>query len=161
MRKLSPIAALILFAAILPLSARAQGQPTWEAWSLNQIIPGAPTNSSVYSVGNMYIGTNGICVRYTDEHGDTVLMADNASANRDTGDAVADGHVRIEMGEQIWLGGHINYNFKTRRMRSEQFRTGNNSARASRRCSPPGRICRATSATRSIPRNTFMSRRTT
>ena len=123
MRKLSPIAALI-FAAILVLSAPAQGQPTWEAWSLNEIIPGAPTNSSVYSAGNMYIGTNGICVRYTDEHGDTVLMADNASANRDTGDAVADGHVRIEMGGQIWLGEHINYNFKTHQMRSEQFRTG-------------------------------------
>jgi len=123
MRKLSPIAALV-FAAILPLSALAQGQPTWEAWSLNEIIPGAPTNSSVYSAGNMYVGTNGICLRYTDEHGDTVLMADNASANRDTGDAVADGHVRIEMGGQIWLGEHINYNFKTHQMRSEQFRTG-------------------------------------
>jgi len=128
MRKLSAIAALILFAAIFPLSAAAQKQMAWEAWSLNQIIPGAPTNSSVESVGDMatgmVTGTNGICVRYTDEHGDAVLMADNASVNKKTGEAVADGHVRIEMGGQIFLGEHINYNFKTRQMRSEQFRTG-------------------------------------
>ena len=44
--------------------------------------------------------------------------------NRDTGETVADGHVRIERGGQIWLGEHINYNFKTHQMRSEQFRTG-------------------------------------
>ena len=37
---------------------------------------------------------------------------------------MADGHVRIERGGQIWLGEHIDYNFKTRQMRSEQFRTG-------------------------------------
>ena len=44
--------------------------------------------------------------------------------NRTGGDVVADGHVRIEKGGQIWLGDHINYNFKTHQMRSEQFRTG-------------------------------------
>ena len=47
MRKLPAIAALIFFAAIFPLSALAQEQATWEVWSLNDIIPGAPTNSSV------------------------------------------------------------------------------------------------------------------
>ncbi|HEX7577361.1 MAG TPA: hypothetical protein VF430_04920, partial [Verrucomicrobiae bacterium] len=126
MRKLPVIAALAIVAAIFPLSVLAQ-QFGWEAWSLNDIIPGAPTNSSVnydYARG-IGTGTNGVCVRYTSEKtGETVLMADSASWNENTGEAVADGHVRIEMGGQIFLGEHINYNFKTHHMRSEQFRTG-------------------------------------
>jgi hypothetical protein len=36
----------------------------------------------------------------------------------------ADGHVRIESGEQLWVGEHVRYNFKTHQMRTEQFRTG-------------------------------------
>ena len=40
------------------------------------------------------------------------------------GRGVADGNVRIESGEQIWVGEHIRYNFKTHQMQSEQFRTG-------------------------------------
>ena len=120
------IAALILFAAIFPLSALAQEQSSWEAWALSDIVPGAPTNSSVYTVGeHTIIGTNGICVRYSSvKTGETVLMADSASVNQETGEAVADGHVRIEMGGQLFVGEHINYNFKTQQMRSEQFRTG-------------------------------------
>ncbi len=51
-------------------------------------------------------------------------MADSASVNRQTGEAVADGNVRIEEGDQIWVGEHIRYNFKTHQMQSEQFRMG-------------------------------------
>ena len=124
MRRLPAIAALIFFAAISARSSLAQEQQEWEAWSLNQIVPGAPTGS-VDFMGDMITGTNGICVKHTSANNvETVLMADNAAVNRETGEAVADGHVRIEMGGQVWLGGHINYNFKTQQMRSEQFRTG-------------------------------------
>ena len=51
-------------------------------------------------------------------------MADSASVDQQTGEVVADGHVRIEQGDQIWTGEHIRYNFKTHQMQSEQFRTG-------------------------------------
>ena len=62
------------------------------------------------------------------------FTADSVSLNSQTGEAVADGNVRIEQGNQIWVGEHINYNnFKTHRMRSEQFRTP-----AKRRCSHSG-----------------------
>jgi LPS-assembly protein len=119
MRKLPAISALIFFAGIFPLSVLAQEQPAWDVQSLNNIIPGTP-EGSVDIVGDIVTGTNGVCVKY----GETVLVADSASVNRETGEAAADGHVRIEMGDQIWLGEHINYNFKTHQMRSEQFRTG-------------------------------------
>ena len=44
--------------------------------------------------------------------------------NEQTGEVEADGHVRIESGDQIWVGEHIRYNFKTHQMQSEEFRTG-------------------------------------
>src|SRR5205807_1866294 len=40
-------------------------------------------------------------------------------------DALANGSVRIQQGGQIWLGEHIRYNFETRQMISEEFRSGN------------------------------------
>ena len=64
MRRLSAISALIFFGAIFPLISFAQEQPSWEIWSLNQIIPGAP-NGSVDYEGDTATGTNGICVKCT------------------------------------------------------------------------------------------------
>ena len=63
--------------------------------------------------------------------------------NQKTGEVVADGHVRIEPGDQIWVGEHIRYNFKTHQMQSEQFRTGKPPVFADGRA-----IGRATSPTR-------------
>lgn len=117
MRKFPAIAALIFIAAIFPVLA--QEQPSWEMWALNQIVPGTSTGV-VDVIGNTMTGTNGVCIRY----GGAVLTADSVTVNRDTGEAVADGHVRINQGEQIWIGEHITYNFKTHLMRSDQFRTG-------------------------------------
>jgi len=121
MRKIPTIAVLAFLLAIFPLAVRAQDQPSWDMWALNQIIPESPVGKVEFDlVGNTAHGTNGICIRY----GTTVLTADSASVDRDTGEAVADGHVRIEQGDQLWVGDHIRYNFKTHQMESEQFRTG-------------------------------------
>ena len=62
----------------------------------------------------------GIYVKY----GDSFLIADSGTLNEQTGEVEADGHVRIESGDQIWVGEHIRYNFKTHQMQSEEFRTG-------------------------------------
>jgi lipopolysaccharide assembly outer membrane protein LptD (OstA) len=118
-RNLSAIARLLFFAAIFPLSVQAQEEQPIVVQSLNQVIPGLPAGE-LEMQGNVWTITNGAFVQY----GDTVLTADSASVNQNTGETVADGHVRIEMGDQIWLGDHINYNFKTHQMRSEQFRSG-------------------------------------
>jgi LPS-assembly protein len=119
MRKLPPIAVLILFAVVFPFVSLAQDQAAWEFGSLSQILPGVFVGSFTSS-GGIYHGTNGVYVH----HGDTMLTADSASLDTQTGETVADGHVRIEQGDQIWLGDHITYNFKTKQMRSEQFRSG-------------------------------------
>ena len=89
--------------------------------ALSQIIPGAPNGEVQYNMANgTAFSTNGIYVKY----GNTGLVADSGTVNWATGEVVADGHVRIEMGDQIWVGDHIRYNFKTHQMQSEQFRSG-------------------------------------
>ena len=52
------------------------------------------------------------------------LTADSAFVDTKTGDVEADGHVRIDSADMLWMGEHIHYNFKTHVMTSEQFRTG-------------------------------------
>ncbi|MGA3283796.1 MAG: LPS assembly protein LptD [Verrucomicrobiota bacterium] len=121
MRKLPAIAPLVFFVAVFPFVAPAQEQPSWEVQALNQIIPGLPEGRVEYDMASgLARGTNGIYVKY----GNATLSADNATLNQQTGEVEADGHVRIESGDQIWVGEHIRYNFKTHQMRSEQFRTG-------------------------------------
>src|ERR1017187_1367360 len=120
MRKLPAIVPLIFFAAIFPLSVLAQEPAVLEEFgSLNQIDPGAPAGS-VEIQGDLVTATNGFYVKV----GDAMLTADSGTYNRTSGETIADGHVRIEQGDQIWVGEHIRYNFKTRQMQSEEFRTG-------------------------------------
>jgi lipopolysaccharide assembly outer membrane protein LptD (OstA) len=64
--------------------------------------------------------TTPILVKY----GGAVLTADSATVNQDTGEVIATGKVRIQRDDQIWAGDHIRYNFKTRQMQADQFRTG-------------------------------------
>jgi len=119
--KLFPAIALIFSAASLSFSAAAQEAESWEVQALNRILPGTVEGHVDYDMATgSATGTNGVFVRY----GNAVLTADNASVNTRTGDVQADGHVRIESGDQLWVGDHIFYNFKSRQMRSEQFRTG-------------------------------------
>jgi len=119
MRNLSAIARLILFAAIFPFVSWAQEESSWEVGALNQILPGF-VQGSLFFANGVWSGTNGIYVN----HGDSFLIAESGTLNEQTGEVEADGHVRIESGDQIWVGEHIRYNFKTHQMQSEEFRTG-------------------------------------
>lgn len=65
-------------------------------------------------------GTNGMLVRY----GGAVLTADSVTVDERTGEAAADVRVRIQRAEEIWVSEHVRYNFVTRRIEAEQFRTG-------------------------------------
>ena len=116
--------ALLCFAAFSIFSVAAQTAPeapAWEVQALSKIIPGTVEGKMDYdpSTGTA-TGTNGVYVKY----GNTTLTADSASLSTQSGEIVADGNVRVESGDQLWVGDHIRYNFKTRRMQTESFRTG-------------------------------------
>src|SRR5258708_35854298 len=64
------------------------------------------------------IATNGVVVRYQG----TVLTAKRLRVNQTTGEAQAEGDVRIQREGQLWTGERIVYNFKTRQMSSDQFK---------------------------------------
>lgn len=115
MRKL-PAILLALAAFSFPFAATAQERLAIEVESLS---PGEGGAFYDFKTG-LAIATNGVIVKY----GDAVLTADRATVNRQTGEVVADGRVRIQQGDQLWAGDHISYNFLTQQMESEQFRTG-------------------------------------
>ena len=116
-----PVLAFIFSVAVATFSAMAQEQAAVEVQALSQILPGMVEGKVDYDMAaGTATGTNGVFVRY----GDAVLTADNASVDIKSGEVLADGHVRIESADQLWVGDHIRYNFKTRQMQSEQFRTG-------------------------------------
>ena len=119
--KLFSTRALVCLAGLLALAAAAQEAPTWEVQALSRIIPGTVEGQLFYDPATgLWTGTNGIYVHY----GRATLTADTAVLDPKSGEVVADGHVRIESGDMLWVGDHIRYNFLTHQMRSEQFRTG-------------------------------------
>ena len=107
--------ALALCAVAFPGALRAQQQPEWEMEALTD--QGWAEFDFQTGLGR---GTNGVMVRY----GSAFLTADQVGVNQQSGDVTADGNVRIQSEEQIWVGEHVRYNFKTRQMEAEQFRTG-------------------------------------
>jgi len=113
--------ALLYFAAFFVFTAAARAAASWEVQALSKIIPGTVEGKMDYDPATgTATGTNGVYVRY----GTAALTADAVALDMKTGEAVADGHVRIESGDQLWVGEHIRYNFKTHHMQTEQFRTG-------------------------------------
>lgn len=109
-------AALFFLAVSLPLAAQPQSDSTFEIRSLQN-----GQTSVAYDLRNQTArGTNGVFINYNG----TVLTADSVSVNKITGEAVADGHVRIQQGDEIWVGDHIRYNFTNHQMTADQFRAG-------------------------------------
>jgi hypothetical protein len=121
-----PAIALFFFAIVAALAADVTPEESWEVESLNQILPGTVRGDVVIdSAAGTATGTNGVFIQYrSSAYGDVVLMADSVFVNTKTYEAEADGNVRIESGDLLWVGDHIHYNFKTHQMQSEQFRTG-------------------------------------
>ena len=115
MTKLRAIRMLMLCALALPGALPAQEPPALEMEGLTDQVwvwYDFQTHQGT--------GTNGIKLRYRN----TVLTADQVAFDRESEQVVADGKVRIQQEDQIWAGEHIRYNFKTRQMETEQFRTG-------------------------------------
>src|SRR5262245_32433451 len=58
------------------------------------------------------IATNGVVVKYAG----STLTAQKLQVNQTTGEAHAEGDVRILREGQLWTGDQVNYNFKTRQI---------------------------------------------
>ena len=120
MKPFSAIATLLLALALIPATAQ-ETNISWEVQALSKLIPGTVQGMVDYDLASgTATGTNGVYIKY----GSTTLTADSVSVNQQSGEAVADGNVRIESAGQLWVGDHIRYNFKTHQMQSSEFRTG-------------------------------------
>lgn len=120
MTKSPALLACLLLAALACLSAAAEDAPP-VIKALSDVLPGGPVGEMIYGMSDdTILWTNGV---YFSSEG-TVLTADSATVNVKTGDVKADGHVHIESGDQLWVGDHIDYNFKTKLIHTEEFRTG-------------------------------------
>ena len=115
MINLRAILTFVLCSAAVPVAVQAQQEPVVEIRSLTPegYVEFEPDTG-------LFVATNGVIVSYDN----AVLTADRASVNQLTTEVVADGRVRIQQGDQVWVGEHVRYNFRTRQMEAEQFRTG-------------------------------------
>ncbi len=115
MRFLRLLLLLALGSLALPCVLRAQPLAEWKVSATTE------GGSVEYEFATKtYVATNGVEVRY----GGAVMVADAVKVNEETGQVVADGKVRIQRDDQIWVGEHVLYNFKTHQMEAAQFRTG-------------------------------------
>jgi lipopolysaccharide assembly outer membrane protein LptD (OstA) len=101
----------------LPETLLAQQQASLP-WTITALPGGSDIEYDTDT--HLVTSTNGVMVSF----GNAVLTAQRIKANPSTGEVVADGRVRVQEGEQIWANEHLTYNFKTREIKSEQFRTG-------------------------------------
>lgn len=114
-RTIAVLAALLAVMLVWPMAALAQEQPSLEISALSS------EGKVEYNFEKQTaVATNGVMVRY----GDAVLTADRVRVDQLTGEVVAEGRVRIQRDELVWAGENVRYNFFTRKLESEQFRTG-------------------------------------
>jgi len=116
MTLLRAIRTLAFCVLALPFALKAQPQP------LEYQIEALNTNgwAGYDDTTKLFTGTNGVMFRY----GEAVGTAEIVTMNIETGDVVADGDVRLQHDAMVWASQHIRYNFKTRQIHAQQFRTG-------------------------------------
>lgn len=106
---------LILSMAGFHLGLGAQEQPAWEITDLSG------EGGVEYKLDEgLAMATNGVLVRY----GTGVLTAERVVVDMNSGAVRAEGNVRIQVTNQIWVSEQVIYNFKTRSFEARQFRTG-------------------------------------
>jgi LPS-assembly protein len=115
MIQLRPTFALAAIFLATGLSLLAQEQPAWEVNALTE------KGGAVYDFKTgITSATNGVIVK----RGNAVLVANQVTVWHQSGEAFAVGDVRIEQGDQTWVGDSMRYNFNTHRMEGKEFRTG-------------------------------------
>jgi lipopolysaccharide assembly outer membrane protein LptD (OstA) len=98
----------------------AQEQSVWEVESLNADSP-----FKFDLQRQTLVATNGAVVTYHDaRRGDIVLTAQRIQVNQASGEASAEGGVNLRSDNQLWIGERLQYNFITKQIQGDEFRTG-------------------------------------
>ncbi|HSU54279.1 MAG TPA: hypothetical protein VLT36_09490 [Candidatus Dormibacteraeota bacterium] len=95
-------------------------QPSQE-WTVTPLNPDDPNDyvEADLDTGIAH-GTNGVMFRI----GGVVVTANSMTVDGKQGELSAEGSVRIQREEQLWVGEQVRYNYNTHQMEAEQFRTG-------------------------------------
>src|SRR6478672_7738357 len=105
---------LLFMAAVFGVLAAEEPQQ----WTLKA---SNPQGWAVYDPDTgLFHGTNGVFFSY----GGAVLSSDSMIVDQASGQVFADGNVRIQREEQVWIGDHIVYNYTNNQIEARQFRTG-------------------------------------
>lgn len=119
MRRVPAIALLFVLVAAFPFFSRAQ-ESGYFFHEIHDYLPEVPPGSIKFDPStDTYYATNELL-----QFGNATLMADSVKWMPETGEAIAEGHVRIEESGETWIGQHIIYNLKTHQMETGGFRTG-------------------------------------
>ncbi len=107
-------------ASLLPLAAQDKEPFEFQIYSRDP-----DSEFSLDNQSGIASGSGGVII----VSGEAVLSADKVQFVRDaeqldSGEVIAEGKVRIQRGEQIWIGESIRYNFVTGQIQAESFRTG-------------------------------------
>ena len=117
-RRLTKWLSLTVGAVSLSSAAAADGTFTARALSDRSPFDYEPKTKT-------WTASDGVALTYTDAKGeDVVLTARQVTYSQITGQATAEGGVVLRNGSRYWLGERIEYNFFTREVKSDSFRTG-------------------------------------
>jgi len=107
-----------------PGTDRAPGVSVPQTATTTQEVSGiiieAAEEFEVNLTNGVTVATNGITIRYED----AVLTAQRATINQYTGDVTAQGNVRLQHGPQLLVAESIQYNFLTKKIIAQDFRSG-------------------------------------
>src|SRR5215471_6138944 len=113
-------AILLITIGLLASQCVIAAQPQESEYTI-QSLSGDPKSFPIWDLKKgIVVATNGVFVTY----GDAVVTADTLALHFATGEAIADGHVRIQQHELLWTSEHVNYNFRMHQLEAQQFRTG-------------------------------------
>ena len=115
MKKLRLLSILVVLLCSVRSGKGADDSSFWEVKDLT------PRTQITYQFQTGIISAiNGVLVK----SGDVELTANRAQLNEATGEVVAEGAVALKRAGQLWMGDHLEYNFKTKQMKAGDFKTG-------------------------------------
>jgi len=101
-----------------------KAQDTVSPWKVEGLDPNNSTIKYDLKSGEMR-ATNGVRVKYKASTPEAAeLTAKNATVNQKKGSVVASGNVILRRGGTIWKSERIEYNFRSKQIKSAQFRSG-------------------------------------